>query len=58
MCRDADDYGSTPSVGSGNYIERTTIIVVDIFDIIQQARDTVIRLKVDDGQVMADHTRK
>ena len=55
---------STPS-GSGKYIgfglrieteaERTTI--VDIFDIIQQVRDTDIHLKVDEEQ-MADHTRK
>ena len=37
--------------------ERTTIIV-DIFDIIQQVRDTGIHLKVDGGQIMADHTRK
>ena len=54
--------------GSGKYIgfgllmrietgaERTTIIV-DIFDIIQQVRDTGIHLKVDDEQ-MADNTRK
>ena len=44
----------TPS-GSGKYIrfglrietgaERTTIIIVDIFDIIQQVRDTGIHLK-------------
>ena len=55
---------STPS-GSGKYIgfglrieteaERTTI--VDIFDIIQQVRDTDIHLNVDEEQ-MADHTRK
>ena len=54
----------TPS-GGGKYIgfglrietgtERTTI--VDIFDIIQQVRDTGIYLKVDDER-MADHTRK
>ena len=54
----------TPS-GSGKYIgfglrietgaERTTI--VDIFDIIQQVRDTRIHLKIDEEQ-MADHTRK
>ena len=47
-------YG-TPS-GSGKYIrfglriergaERTTIIIVDIFDIIQQVRDAGIHLKV------------
>ena len=53
----------TPS-GSGKYIgfelrietgaKRTTIIV-DIFDIIQQVRDTDIRLKVD-GERMADQT--
>ena len=53
-------------IGSGRYIgfglriekgaERITIIV-DIFDIIQQVRDTGIHLKVDDEQ-MADHTRK
>ena len=35
--------------------ERTTI--VDIFDIIQQVRDTGIHLKVDEEQ-MADRTRK
>ena len=58
----------TPS-GSGKYIgfglrietgaERTTIIIVDIFDItIQTVRVvTGIRLKVDDEQ-MANHTRK
>ena len=56
-------YG-TPS-GSGKYIgfglrietgvAKTTI--VDIFDIIQQVRDTGIHLKVD-GEQMADHTRK
>ena len=33
------------------------ITVVDIFDMIQQARDTGIHLKVDDEQ-MADYTRK
>ena len=54
--------------GSGKYIgfglrietgaERTTIIIVDIFDItIQTVRVTGIRLKVDDEQ-MANHTRK
>ena len=32
-------------------------MIVDIFDIIQQVRDTGIHLKVDDEQ-MADHTRK
>ena len=52
--------------GSGKYIgfglrieiraERTTIIV-DIFDRIQQVRDTGIHLKIDDEQ-MADHMRK
>ena len=54
--------------GSGKYIEiglrietgaeRTTIIIVDIFDIIiqQVVRDTGIHLKVDDEQ-MADHMR-
>ena len=35
--------------------ERTTI--KDIFDIIQQVRDTGVHLKVDDEQ-MAGHTRK
>ena len=35
--------------------ERTNI--VDIFDIIQQVRDTGIHLKVD-GEQMADHTSK
>ena len=34
-----------------------TTIIVDIFDIIQQVRDTGIQLKVD-GEQMADHTRK
>ena len=44
--------------GSGKYIrfglriekgaERTTIIMVDIFDIVQQVRDTGIHLKVDE----------
>ena len=52
--------------GSGTYIgfglrietgaERTTI--VDIFDIIQQVRETGIRLKVYEELKMADHTRK
>ena len=53
-------------LGSGKYIigfglrietgaERT--IILDIFDIIQQVRDTGIHLKVDDDQ-KADHTRK
>ena len=39
--------------------ERTTIDDhrIDIFDVIQQVRDTGIHLKVDDKQ-MADHTRK
>ena len=32
--------------------------MVDIFDIIQQLRDTDIHLKVDEEQKMADHTRK
>ena len=51
--------------GSGKHIrfglrietgtERTTI--VDIFDVIQQVRDTGIYLKVDDER-MADHTGK
>ena len=55
----------TPS-GSGKYIgfglrietgaERTTI--VDIFDIIQQVRDTGIYLKKVDGEQIADHTSK
>ena len=55
----------TPS-GSGKYIgfglkietgaDRTTVIE-DIFDIIQQVRDTGIQLKVDEEQ-MADHTRR
>ena len=51
--------GSGKYIGFGLRIEtgagRTTI--VDIFDIIQQVRDTGIHLKVDDEQ-MADHTRK
>ena len=57
--------GRPATSGSGKYIgfglkietgaERTTI--VDIFDIVQQVRDTDIHLKVDDEQ-MADHTRK
>ena len=39
--------------------ERTTIIIiVDIFDIIQQVRITGMHLKVDEEQIMADHTRK
>ena len=37
--------------------ERTSVIVDNIFDIIQQVRDTGIHLKVDEQQ-MADHTRK
>ena len=54
----------TPT-GSGKYLgfglrietgaERTAI--VDIFDIIQQVRETGIHLKVDDEQ-MADHTTR
>ena len=49
----------TPS-GSGKYIgfelrietgaERTTVVNVDIFDIIQQVRDTDIHLKIDEEQ--------
>ena len=55
----------TPS-GSGKYVgfavrieigADSTTIIVDVFDIIQQVRDTGIDLKVDDEQ-MADHTRK
>ena len=34
-----------------------TTIIVDIFDTIQQVRDTGIQLKVDEEQ-MEDHTRK
>ena len=41
--------------GGGGGAERTTII--DFFDIIQQVRDTGIRLKADYEHV-ADHTRK
>ena len=54
----------TPS-GSGKYIEfglrietgaqRTPL--VDIFNLIQQVRDTGVHLKVDEEQ-MEDHTRK
>ena len=57
-------YNRTPS-GSGKYIgfglrietgaERTTN--VDVFDIIQQVRDTGIHQEVDEEQ-MADRTRK
>ena len=58
----------TPS-GSGKYIEfglrietgaeRTPpSIIVDIFGIIQQVRDTGIHLKADEEQKMVDHTRK
>ena len=56
----------TPSGSSGKYIgfrfrietgaERTTIIV-GVFDINQQVRDTGIPLKVDEEH-MADHTKK
>ena len=35
-----------------------TIIIVDIFVIVQQVRDTDIQLKVDEEQIMADYTRK
>ena len=53
--------GSVKLTGFGLRIEtgaeRTTIIV-DIFDIIQQVRDTGSHLKVDEEQIMVDHTRK
>ena len=45
-------FGLRIETGTG----RTTIIV-DIFDIIQQIRDTGFHLKVDAGEQMADHAR-
>ena len=51
--------GSVEHIGFGLRIETRTesTTIVDIFDIIQQVRDTGIHLKVDEEQ-MADHTRK
>ena len=49
-------YGDGKYIGFETGAEMTTIIV-DIFDTIQQVRDTGIQLKVDEEQ-MEDHTRK